>query len=61
MTENRPRVDARSAPGALHVEHCDVPADMTLGEWRRACAAERRAAEADVAPKRRGLRRLLRG
>ncbi len=63
MTENRPRVDARSAPGALQIEHCDVPAEMTLGEWRRSCATERREAEAVEAAgsKRRGLRRLLRG
>ena len=60
MTENRRRVDARSAAGALQIEHCDVPADMTLGEWRRSCAAERREAEL-AAPKRRGLRRLLGG
>jgi hypothetical protein len=63
MTENPRRLDARSAPGALQIEHCDVPADMTLGEWRRACAAERRAADAETAsgPVRRGLRRLFRG
>ncbi len=63
MTENPRRLDARSAPGALQIEHCDVPDGMTLGEWRRSCAAARRAAdERDAAaPKRRGLRRLLRG
>ncbi len=63
MTENPRRLNARSAPGALLIEHCDVPADMTLGEWRRACAAERRAADdgAPGGPVRRGLRRLFRG
>ena len=60
MTENPRRLDARLAPGALLIEHCDVPADMTLGEWRRSCAADRRAAD-EAAGKRRGLRRLLRG
>jgi hypothetical protein len=61
MTPSRPRVDAIRAPGALQVEHCDVPVDMTLGEWRRHCAAERRASEParDLGPMRRGLRRLL--
>ncbi|HEV3001645.1 MAG TPA: hypothetical protein VGW75_12970 [Solirubrobacteraceae bacterium] len=62
MTANPRRIDARSAPGALLVEHCDVPGDMTLGEWRRTCAAESRAADDRPAgPPRRGLRRLLRG
>ena len=63
MTENPRRLDARLAPGALQVEHCDVPGDMTLGEWRRCCAAERRAAaEREAAGrKRRGLRRFLGG
>ncbi len=27
--------DPSSAPGALLVEHCDIPVDMTLSEWRR--------------------------
>ncbi|HEV2062824.1 MAG TPA: hypothetical protein VGR12_08240 [Solirubrobacteraceae bacterium] len=62
MTPNRPRVDASRAPGALQVEHCDVPPDMTLGEWRRRCAQERRAAAAESGEtKRRGLWRLLGG
>ncbi|HEX8122558.1 MAG TPA: hypothetical protein VF549_14965 [Solirubrobacteraceae bacterium] len=45
------------------MEHCDIPGDMTLGEWRRHCAAERRASESarSHATKRRGLRRLLGG
>ena len=60
MTANLPRLDASHAPGALQVEHCDVPPEMTLGEWRRHCAAQRRAAD-EQAGKRRGLRRLLGG
>ena len=56
-----PRRPAVQAAGALHVEHCDIPVDMTIGEWRRSCAAER---QIEVAPERggavrRGLRRLL--
>ncbi|HEX8207085.1 MAG TPA: hypothetical protein VF587_13575 [Solirubrobacteraceae bacterium] len=63
MTPNPPRLDPSRAPGALQVEHCDVPGDMTLGEWRRHCAIERRAAAGEVprGAKRRGLRRLLGG
>ena len=63
MTPNPPRLDAVQAAGALQVEHCDVPLDMTLGEWRRHCAAERRAASAESqrGSLRRGLRRLLGG
>ena len=63
MTPNPPRLDASQATGALQVEHCDVPPEMTLGEWRRHCAQERRAAAtaASGAPKRGGLRRLLGG
>ncbi len=63
MTPNPPRLDARSAPGALQVEHCDIPLDMTLAEWRRHCAAERRAAASAEGHtrRRRGLRRLLGG
>ena len=63
MTPNPPRLHASSAPGALQVEHCDVPPEMTLGEWRRHCAQERRdrAAEARGGTMRRGLRRLLGG
>ena len=63
MTPNPRRPDAVRAPGALHPEHCDIPGDMTLGEWRRHCAAEREA-EAPavrVGAMRRGLRRLLGG
>jgi hypothetical protein len=63
MTPNPPRLDARSAPGALQVEHCDIPAHMTLDEWRRRSVAERRAAASAEAHsrRRRGLRRLLGG
>ena len=46
------------------VEHCDIPADLTVAEWRRRCAAERRAerdaARAACGPVRRSLRRALR-
>ena len=62
MTANLPRLDPSSAPGAFQVEDCDVPADMTLGEWRRHCAAERRAEQpARGGAVRRGLRRLFGG
>ena len=64
------RFDPSRAPGALLVEHCDIPDGMTLGEWRRLgghAAAPRDAvgtAAADapagaVKAKRRGLRRVL--
>ena len=46
------------------VEHCDIPAELTLAEWRRRCAAERRVArEAERSGDgrvRRGVRRALR-
>ncbi|HEV2813095.1 MAG TPA: hypothetical protein VGW10_07585 [Solirubrobacteraceae bacterium] len=63
MSSNRPRLDASRAPGAIQVEHCDVPVDMTLGEWRLHCAAERRAAAGPGTggTMRRGLRRLFGG
>ena len=63
MTPSPRRLDPSRAPGALQVEHCDVPAEMTLDEWRRACAAERCHArtEARRTAGRRGLRRLLPG
>jgi len=48
MTHHR-RIDPTRAAGALHVEHCDIPAGMTLGEWRRQCGLERRAADAVAA------------
>ena len=61
MTANLPRLDASSAPGAFQVEHCDIPPDRTLGELRRHCAQQRRAAAGDSrpGPLRRGMRRLL--
>ena len=61
MTANLPRLDASRAPGAIQVEHCDIPGDMTLSEWRRHCDAERRAAQPQGpgGPMRRGLRRLF--
>ena len=60
MTENPRRLDPSRAPGAMQVEQCDVPVGMTLDEWRRHCAAERRDAKLGTA-RRRGLRRLLGG
>lgn len=36
--------EARRAAGAMLVEECDVPAEMTLQQWRRQAAEERRAA-----------------
>ena len=64
--------DPSSAPGALLVEHCDIPVDMTLDEWRRcggtieaAGDAVTRAIPASKAPAahkgpRLGFRRTLR-
>ena len=57
MTPNPPRLDVLQAAGALHVEHCDVPVEMTLGEWRRHCADQQRA---ETTQKRGKLRRVLR-
>ena len=61
MTENPRRLDPSRASGAIHVEQCDVPVDMTLDEWRRHCAAERREAKMATSrtARRRGLRRLF--
>ena len=61
MTETSRRLNAALLAGAVQVEHCDVPLDMTLGEWRRHCAEQNRATPQDAEPgtKRRGLRRLL--
>jgi hypothetical protein len=58
MTHPPRRLDAVRAQGAFHVEHCDVPVDMTLQEWRRACAEERRAEE--PAPRGRWMWRTVR-
>ena len=55
MTQPKPRINAAAATGAMQVEHCDVPEDMTLCEWRRATA--RKAAEERRRPL---LRRVLR-
>ena len=54
------RFDATQAPGAILVEHCDIPDGMTISEWRTACAAERRAAHEAGRSERGLLRRALR-
>ena len=62
------RIDPSRTAGALQVEHCDIPADLTLTEWRRECrlaAAEaaRATREAHATQRRRvagRLRRVLR-
>ena len=54
------RLDAAQAPGAMLVEHCDIPMGMTIDEWRTAAAAERRAARDGRPGLRRTLRRVLR-
>ena len=61
MTENPRRLNASLAPGALQTEHCDIPGEMTLGEWRRSCDAERRAQReaGSGGAMRRRLRRLF--
>ena len=58
-------IDPSRVAGALLVEQCDIPAELTLGEWRRQCAEERRAAADGARAARRGgfgrgLRRALR-
>ena len=63
--------DPSRAPGALQIEHCDIPVEMTLSEWRRGggrldvpadgeAASPAPAAPAARKPARRGLRRALR-
>lgn len=46
------------------VEHCDIPAELTLTEWRCRCADERRAAReaarSGEGRVRRSVRRALR-
>ena len=62
MTSNAmsSRFDAAQAPGALLVEHCDIPVEMTIAEWRTVRAAQDRA-ERDACRAERGLlRRALR-
>jgi hypothetical protein len=55
------RIDAAMCTGALLVEQCDIPAELTISEWRVACAAEQRAADAQRRLARGGLlRRALR-
>jgi hypothetical protein len=41
-------------PNAILVEACDIPADMTIAEWRRARAAVRTSRRVGI------VRRLLR-
>ncbi len=54
---------AATAPGALLVEHCDIPDGMTLCEWRRhggrAQEASTQQAPVGGKPARRGLRRAF--
>jgi hypothetical protein len=52
----KPRFDPRHASGAMQIEQCDVPADMTLRQWRAAEKADRRA----VRDAERGLARRVR-
>ena len=47
--------DPAAFPNALLIEACDIPADMTIAEWRR----QRRSAAARPATRRR-LRFTLR-
>jgi hypothetical protein len=54
------RPNAAHATGAMQVEHCDIPAGMTIGEWRAAAAEERRAARAARRAAQRGVRGALR-
>lgn len=54
------RFDATRACGALLDEDCEIPADMTLREWRAACAAERHAAREPRHTLRRRMQHALR-
>lgn len=72
MTKNKTmaprRIDPARTAGALQTEHCDIPVDLTLTEWRRECraaAAEAARASRESRGKHRrplagGLRRALR-
>ena len=60
MAAETPRhFTAASATGAMLVEHCDIPAELTIGEWRKACAAERKAARDARPTLRSSVRRAL--
>ena len=59
-TAGHHRFDASRAVGAMLVEHCDIPAEMTIGEWRKAAAVERRAARDQQSGLGGRLRRVLR-
>ena len=59
-TARQQQFNASQAAGALLVEHCDIPAELTIGEWRAVCAAERRAADEACEAGRGRLRRVLR-
>ena len=54
------RFDASQATGAMLVEHCDIPAGMTIAEWRTVRAAEHRAEREACRGDRGLLRRALR-
>ena len=56
MSEPR-RIKPTHATGAMQVEHCDVPGEMTLADWRRERA--KRAAIHTPRPPRRSVRRAL--
>lgn len=58
-SESHRHFTAASAPGAMQVEHCDIPAELTIGEWRKACAAERKAARDSRPGLKNSLRRAL--
>ena len=58
-TATQARFNATQASGALLVEHCDIPAEMTIGEWRSVCAAERRASNEAARAAHGRIRRAL--
>ena len=58
-TATQTRFDASQASGALLVEHCDIPAGMTIGEWRSVRAAERRASDEAARAAHGRIRRAL--
>jgi hypothetical protein len=49
-------VEERVLPASFAYVHCDVPASMTLDEWRRARNGARRAAESEARRERRAAR-----
>ena len=54
------RLDPADFPGAMAYEHTDIPAGMTINEWRRHRAHQRRAQRPRRLARLRRLRRRRR-